>query len=100
VLKSWYVSRFLALREPRSAIRKSYFHRYSRLSTRRGRTATSIWSRSTSCNPAREHLADRQRADLILTKGESHRFEQVRCAGFAHEPRLCRVALGLWADCA
>ena len=78
VLKSWYVDRFLALRETAFRDPKSYFHRYSRLSDAdAAETATSIWLRINLVNLHENILPTRQRADLILTKGESHRFEQV-----------------------
>ena len=73
VLKNWYVSRFLALRGTAFADPKSYFHRYSRLSDADAiATATSIWSRINLVNLHENILPTRQRADLILKKGESH----------------------------
>ncbi len=78
VLKNWYVSRFLALRETAFRDPKSYFHRYSRLSDSDAvETATSIWSRINLVNLHENILPTRQRADLILTKGENHRVDQV-----------------------
>jgi type I pantothenate kinase len=78
VLRSWYVDRFLTLRGTAFRDPKSYFHRYSRLSDVDAvATATSIWSRINLVNLHENILPTRQRADLILTKGESHRVEQV-----------------------
>jgi type I pantothenate kinase len=78
VLKSWYVNRFLALRGTAFADPKSYFHRYSRLSDQEATaTATSIWSRINLVNLHENILPTRQRADLILKKGESHLVEEV-----------------------
>ena len=78
VLKTWYVDRFLALRGTAFADPKSYFHRYSRLSDQEaGETATSIWSRINLLNLHDNILPTRQRADLILKKGESHLVEEV-----------------------
>jgi len=78
VLMRWYVDRFLALRGTAFADPKSYFHRYSRLSdTEAVATATSIWSRINLVNLHENILPTRQRADLILKKGESHRVEEV-----------------------
>ncbi len=78
VLEGWYVDRFLALRETAFRDPKSYFHRYSKLSDDEARkTATSIWSRINLVNLHENIQPTRQRADLILTKVESHRVEQV-----------------------
>lgn len=78
VLLSWYVNRFLALRGTAFADPKSYFHRYAKLSDREAvATATSIWNRINLVNLHENILPTRPRADLILTKGESHQVEQV-----------------------
>jgi type I pantothenate kinase len=73
VLRGWYVDRFLTLRGTAFADPKSYFHRYSTLSDAEAiATATSIWNRINLVNLYESILPTRQRADLILTKGESH----------------------------
>jgi type I pantothenate kinase len=78
VLLRWYVDRFLALRGTAFSDPQSYFHRYSRLSDEEAvKTASSIWSRINLVNLNENILPTRQRADLILTKGESHLIEQV-----------------------
>src|SRR6476660_2367357 len=78
VLKAWYVSRFLTLRETAFRDPKSYFHRYSKLSDdEAAETATSIWERINLVNLHENILPTRQRADLILKKGESHMVEDV-----------------------
>ena len=78
VLQRWYVSRFLALRGTAFSDPKSYFHRYSKLSDEEAvATATSIWTRINLVNLHHNILPTRQRADLILKKGENHRVEQV-----------------------
>jgi type I pantothenate kinase len=78
VLKQWYVNRFLTLRETAFRDPKSYFHRYSKLSDQEAvQTATSIWDRINLVNLHENILPTRQRADLILKKGESHRVEDV-----------------------
>jgi len=78
VLREWYIERFLALRETAFRDPKSYFHRYSKLSDQEAReTATSIWNRINLVNLHENILPTRQRADLILTKGKSHRVEEV-----------------------
>jgi len=78
VLKSWYVSRFLALRGTSFSDPKSYFHRYSKLTDSQAiETATDIWTRINLVNLHDNILPTRRRADLILEKSESHRVEQV-----------------------
>ncbi len=78
VIRSWYVDRFLTLRSTAFRDPKSYFHRYSQLSDAEAcDTATSIWSRINLANLHDNILPTRQRADLILKKGESHRVVEV-----------------------
>src|SRR3954447_12445704 len=78
VLKSWYVDRFLTLRGTAFRDPKSYFHRYSKLSDREAvETAAAIWTRINLLNLHENILPTRQRADLILKKGESHLVEEV-----------------------
>jgi type I pantothenate kinase len=78
VLKSWYVSRFLTLRDTAFADPKSYFHRYARLGDDETVvTATSIWNRINLVNLRENILPTRLRADLILNKGDSHEVEEV-----------------------
>ncbi len=73
VLQGWYVNRFLTLRGTAFADPKSFFHRYSTLSDAEAvATATSIWNRINRVNLYESILPTRQRADLILTKGENH----------------------------
>ena len=73
VLRGWYVDRFLTLRGTAFADPKSYFHRYSTLSNQEAvETATAIWNRINLVNLYESILPTRQRADLILTKGENH----------------------------
>jgi type I pantothenate kinase len=78
VLKTWYVSRFLTLRGTAFADPKSYFHRYARLTDKEAAdTATSIWNRINLVNLHENILPTRQRADLILKKGQSHQVDEV-----------------------
>jgi type I pantothenate kinase len=78
VLKGWYIDRFLALRTTAFLDPKSYFHRYSKITDEEARaTASSIWERINLLNLHENILPTRQRADLILKKGESHRVEEV-----------------------
>jgi type I pantothenate kinase len=78
VLMSWYVDRFLTLRGTAFRDPKSYFHRYATLSDQEAvETATSIWTRINLRNLNENILPTRQRAHLILRKGESHLVEEV-----------------------
>ena len=78
VLMSWYVDRFLTLRGTAFRDPKSYFHRYSNLSDAEAtETATSIWTRINLVNLHENILPTRQRADLILQKGENHTVGEV-----------------------
>jgi len=78
ILRTWYVDRFLTLRETAFKDPASYFHRYAGLSDAEAiATATAIWERINLVNLHENILPTRQRADLILTKGESHLVEQV-----------------------
>jgi type I pantothenate kinase len=78
VLLTWYVNRFLALRNTAFRDLKSYFHSYATLSDQDAvETATSIWTRINLRNLHENILPTRQRAHLILKKGENHRVEQV-----------------------
>ena len=78
VLLRWYVDRFLTLRGTAFRDPKSYFHRYSKLSDEEAAaTATGIWNRINLVNLHENIQPTRQRADLILTKVESHLVEEV-----------------------
>jgi type I pantothenate kinase len=78
VLLNWYVDRFLTLRGTAFRDPKSYFHRYATLSDEEAvETASSIWTRINLLNLNENILPTRQRADLILKKGESHLVEEV-----------------------
>ena len=77
-LLHWYVDRFLTLRGTAFRDPKSYFHRYATLSDQDAiATATSIWTRINLLNLHENILPTRQRAHLILKKGESHFVEEV-----------------------
>jgi type I pantothenate kinase len=78
VLKHWYIDRFLTLRGTAFRDPKSYFHRYSGLSDQEATaTASAIWERINLLNLHENILPTRQRADLILKKGQSHLVEGV-----------------------
>jgi type I pantothenate kinase len=78
VLERWYVERFLRLYETSFRDPKSYFHRYSKLDQKQAiETAISIWTRINLVNLRENILPTRQRASLILRKGENHLVDEV-----------------------
>ena len=78
LLRTWYVDRFLALRETTFRDPRSHFHSYAKLSDSEAtETGTSIWARINLVNLRENILPTRQRADLILKKGDSHRVDEV-----------------------
>ncbi len=79
LLERWYVARFMRLRETAFRDPRSYFAKYADLSDAEAEaTAKSIWSGINLPNLRENILPTRPRADLILTKGASHRIEQVQ----------------------
>ncbi|MGO9356819.1 MAG: type I pantothenate kinase [Xanthobacteraceae bacterium] len=78
VLRTWYVDRFLALRDTAFHDPQSYFHRYALLSDAEATaTATAIWDRTNLANLEDNILPTRPRATLILKKGKDHVIETV-----------------------
>jgi type I pantothenate kinase len=78
VLEKWYVERFRALRSTAFRDPLSYFHRYSQVDDEEAQNiARGIWSRINLVNLQENILPTRQRARLILSKGEDHRIESV-----------------------
>src|SRR5216110_3753008 len=78
VLRDWYITRFLALRDTAFHDPKSYFHRYAPLSDEEATaTALAIWERTNLANLEENILPTRPRATLILKKGADHVIETV-----------------------
>jgi type I pantothenate kinase len=78
VLEHWYVERFRSLRSTAFRDPLSYFHRYSQVTDEEAqKIARGIWSRINLANLRENILPTRQRASLILRKGEDHRIESV-----------------------
>jgi len=77
-LERWYIERFMRLRQTAFRDPRSYFKKYAELTDEEAEaTAHSIWSRINLPNLHDNILPTRPRAGLILTKGASHRIEQV-----------------------
>jgi type I pantothenate kinase len=77
-IESWYVERFLRLRQTAFRDPASYFHRYAALSEDEATaTGLSLWRTINLVNLKENILPTRQRADLILRKGADHAVETV-----------------------
>jgi len=77
-LRRWYIERFLMLRDTAFKDPDSYFHRYASMSDPEAIDfATTIWSDINEVNLFENILPTRERADLILKKGESHAIESI-----------------------
>jgi type I pantothenate kinase len=78
LLEKWYVARFMRLRETAFRDPRSYFHKYADLGDDAARAiARAIWTRINLVNLQENILPTRPRASLLLTKGASHRIEEV-----------------------
>jgi type I pantothenate kinase len=78
LLEQWYIQRFMSLRTTAFRDPRSYFRQYADLDDVEAEaTARSIWRRINLVNLHENILPTRPRADLLLTKGASHRIEEV-----------------------
>jgi type I pantothenate kinase len=78
LLEHWYIQRFMGLRTTAFRDPRSYFRQYADLDDAEAEaTARSIWRRINLVNLRENILPTRPRADLLLTKGASHRIEEV-----------------------
>ena len=79
LLKSWYIERFLGLRQTVFSNPRSHFRQYAGLSDEEATaTASEIWATINGRNLIENILPTRYRADVILNKGERHRIETVQ----------------------
>ena len=79
VIETWYVERFQTLRETVFTDADSYFHRYANLSDDEAtETAREIWRTINGPNLERNIQPTRERAHLILEKGDDHVVQSVR----------------------
>ena len=78
-VERWFSERFLTLRDTVFKDETSYFHRYAHLSTEQAKqVAAEIWADINGVN-LRENIAPtKERAHLILEKGEDHQVLGVR----------------------
>jgi type I pantothenate kinase len=78
-IESWYVARFLALRERVFRDPQAYFHRYASLDDEAAAsTARRIWDATNGLNLRKNIRPTRERAHLVLEKGSDHDIRRVR----------------------
>lgn len=78
-LESWYIERFVRLRETAFRDPTSYFHRYAELPLAEARAlAGRLWKDINALNLRLNIAPTRERARLVLEKGASHAVERVR----------------------
>lgn len=78
-IRSWYIDRFLSLRDSAFAKPESYFNRYASLSDHDAiATAERIWDSINEPNLQENILPTRSRAGLVMHKGPNHAVERVR----------------------
>ncbi|MFP5282660.1 MAG: type I pantothenate kinase, partial [Actinomycetes bacterium] len=78
-IRSWYVQRFLSLRDTAFRDPRSYFTRYADLSVREAvAQAERLWDTINGPNLEQNIRPTRERATAILRKGPDHRVEWVR----------------------
>jgi type I pantothenate kinase len=78
-IRSWYVERFLTLRDTAFAQSDAYFRRFAGLSDQEASgVALDIWQRINEVNLVENILPTRERATLILDKAYDHSVERVR----------------------
>ena len=79
LLKEWYIKRFLKFRQSAFTNPDSYFKHYANLSEQEAiETASNIWDNINGLNLKQNILPTRERANLILRKGENHEVELVK----------------------
>ncbi len=77
-IHSWYIDRFMRLRETAFKKPESYFHRYAEVSEADAlKIAEGLWGNTNLKNLRENILPTRPRADLILRKGKNHLIEEV-----------------------
>ncbi|SFJ99202.1 type I pantothenate kinase [Methylocapsa palsarum] len=77
-LEDWFVARFMHLRQTSFREPQSYFIKYADLNDSEAEAAArDIWTRINLRNLRENILPTKPRANLVLTKGASHRIEEV-----------------------
>ena len=79
LLNQWYVNRFLKFRAGAFSDPNSYFNHYSKLPEQEAISiANRLWRDINELNLVENILPTRERASLILTKGEDHKVDYVQ----------------------
>ncbi len=79
LLRAWYIDRFLKFRSGAFSDPDSYFHHYAKLAESEAtEIASNIWQDINYLNLQENILPTRERANLILTKGQEHAIEQIK----------------------
>ena len=77
-LHRWYINRFMTLRQTAFRDPRSFFRKYAEIPDGEAlQIAERLWSRINLPNLRENIVPTRQRASLILTKGASHRIQDV-----------------------
>ncbi|MBD8387949.1 type I pantothenate kinase [Dysgonomonas sp. BGC7] len=77
-LEEWYISRFMKFRKGAFTNPDSYFHSFAQLTEKKAiSTAKTIWREINRKNLRNNILPTRERASLILHKGEKHAVDYV-----------------------
>jgi len=78
-LEEWYISRFMKFRKGAFTDPNSYFHNFAQLSQQEAtQTSKTIWREINRKNLRKNILPTRERASLVLHKGEGHVVDYVR----------------------
>lgn len=78
-LEEWYISRFMKFRQGAFTDPDSYFHSFASLSDQQAiKTAKTIWREINRRNLKKNILPTRERASLILHKGDQHAVSYVK----------------------
>ncbi|MCA3564640.1 MAG: type I pantothenate kinase [Methylocystis sp.] len=78
LIREWYISRFMRLRDTAFQDPRSFFQRYTKMSEADALAyATGLWEKINLPNLRENILPTRPRASLVLRKGASHMIEEV-----------------------
>lgn len=78
-IRTWYIERFLSLKESAFAQPDSFFHRFSELDDHDARKlAGEIWDSINAPNLTENVVPSRGRADLILSKASDHTVRRIQ----------------------
>jgi len=77
-IRQWYMERFMLLRNTAFRSPRSFFHHVSKMSDDEARAfGTDIWDRINLVNLVTNVAPTRERAQVVMQKGEDHRVQEV-----------------------